>query len=149
VTRLEYQTIASCRPEHVWQVFADIDRWSQWNPVIGKSHWISGQPWIIGSTFFMEILQPRRMSFKPVIVDVRAPHRVVWTGKVPGFKGTHGHEFTQQPDGTTLVRTWEEFSGFATWFFSAGMKERLIPMYAAWLDSLKAEAEKLGVTSNR
>jgi hypothetical protein len=143
VTRLEYQTVAKCRPEHVWQVFADVDRWSQWNPVIGNSGWISGEPWKLGSKFFMEILQPRRMSFKPTITDISAPNHVVWTGTAPGFKGTHGHEFTGQGDGTTLVKTWEEFSGWATWFFTAGMRQRLLKMYAAWLDSLSREAEKL------
>lgn len=149
MTRLEYQTVAKCRPQHVWQVFAELVRWSQWNPVIGKSHWISGEPWKLGSKFFMEILKPRRMTFKPVINEINAPNRVAWTGKVPGFKGTHWHEFTAQADGTTLVKTWEEFSGLATVFFSSKMKKRLIDMYAAWLASLAAEAERLATAETQ
>ena len=141
--RLECQTVAKCRPEHVWKAFADIDRWATWNPVIGQSRWLSGEPWKLGGRFFMELLQPSKMSFKPVIVESNAPNRVAWTGTGPGFKGTHGHEFTLQPDGTTMVKTWEEFSGFVTWFFSTSFKGRLLKMYEAWLKSLASEAEKL------
>ncbi len=142
MTRLEYQTVAKCRPEHVWRVFADLDNWSQWNPVIGKSQWLEGDRWKLGSKFLMEILRPRHMTFKPVITEISAPNRVAWTGKVPGFEGTHWHEFTAQADGTTVIKTWEEFSGVATVFFSAKMKAQLIEMYAAWLKALKTEAEK-------
>jgi hypothetical protein len=148
VTRLEYQTIARCEPEHVWHVFADIDNWSKWNPVIGKSKWVSGEPWTLGSQFFMQILQPRRMTFTPVINEISAPNRVAWTGNSPGFEGTHWHEFIQQPDGTTLVKTWEEFSGFATLFFTANMKKKLLEMYRRWLESLSREAEKLAQARN-
>jgi hypothetical protein len=143
LTRLDYAITARCRPEHVWQVFANIDRWPQWNPVIGKSHWLTGEQWQLGSRFFMEITQPRRISFKPEIVEIDPPRRIVWTGSAPGFKGTHGHEFVAQPDGTTLIKTWEEFSGLATIFFTKGMKKKLINMYAVWLNSLAAESEKL------
>jgi hypothetical protein len=143
MTRLDYAISARCRPEQVWQVFADLDRWKEWNPVITKSNWLSGEPWHLGSRFFMEINQPRKISFKPNIIEVSAPTRIVWTGSAPGFKGTHGHEFVAQPDGTTLIKTCEEFSGIATLFFTTGMRKKLINMYAVWLNSLAAEAEKL------
>src|SRR3954464_6808149 len=101
VTRLEFQTTARCTPEQVWKVFADLERWSQWNPVIGKSHWLAGNSWQLGNRFLMEIVRPRRMTFKLVIMECTPPNRVAWTGKVPGFTGTHWHEFIAQPDGTT------------------------------------------------
>lgn len=143
MTRLEYQITARCTPEHVWQVFGDLDRWLEWNPVIAKSHWLSGEPWRLGSQFLMELGIPRTMTFTPVINESNAPHRVAWTGTAPGFKGTHWHEFSANPDGTTLIKTWEEFSGFATWFFTPGFKKKLINMYAVWLNALAAQAEKL------
>lgn len=147
MTRLEYQTIANCNPDQVWQVFADLNRWSQWNPVIGQSYWISGEPWKLGSKFFMEILQPRRMTFKPVINEISAPNRVAWTGKSPGFKGTHWHEFIEQPDGTTLIKTWEEFSGFGTLFLGISMRRQLLDMYAVWINALGREAEMIANSS--
>ena len=29
MTRLDYQITARCRPEHVWQIFSDLDRWAE------------------------------------------------------------------------------------------------------------------------
>jgi hypothetical protein len=141
--RLDYQITAKCRPEHVWQVFGDIDRWSLWNPVIDKAHWVNGQPWQLGSRFFMQIAMPKRMKFEPAITEISAPNRVAWTGTAPGFKGTHWHEFTLQADDITLIKTWEEFSGFLTLFIGKRMKTKLIHMYAVWLNALGSEAEKL------
>ena len=141
--RFEYQIVAKCRPEHVWQVFADIDRWALWNPVIDKAHWLSGEPWQLGSRFFMQIVMPRRIKFQPTINEINAPNRVAWTGTAPGFKGTHWHEFTLQPDGTTIIKTWEEFSGFLSLAVGLTMKSKLIHMYAVWLNALGSEAEKL------
>ena len=141
--RFEYSTKAKCKPEHVWQVFADINRWAEWNPVISRAEWISGSPWQLGSRFLMDIIQPRKIRFQPVITESGPPHRVAWTGKAFGFKGTHWHEFTIQPDGTTLIKTWEQMSGFLTWFIGPGMKRRLMNMYAVWISSLAAESEKV------
>jgi hypothetical protein len=143
--RLDYQITARCRPEHVWQVFADMDRWALWNPVIDKAHWLTGEPWKLGSSFFMQIAMPKRMKFQPTITEINSPNRVAWTGTAPGFKGTHWHEFSLQPDGTTLIKTWEEFSGFLTLFVGKRMKAKLIHMYAVWLNALGSEAEKLAV----
>jgi hypothetical protein len=88
------------------------------------------------------------MTFTPVINEISAPNRVAWSGNSPGFEGAHWHEFIQQPDGTTLVKTWEEFSGFATLFFTANRKKKLLEMYRRWLESLSREAEKLAQARN-
>jgi hypothetical protein len=48
---------------------------------------ISGEPWKLGSKFFMEILQPRRITFKPIINEISMPNRVAWTDRAPGFGG--------------------------------------------------------------
>src|SRR5689334_21916615 len=113
MTRLDYAITARCRPEHVWQAFTNLGRWKDWNPVIAEARWISGQSWQVGNRFLMQIIQPRRMTFKPEIIEMNSPTKVVWTGSAPGFRGTHGHEFVAQSDGTTLIKTWEEFSGLA------------------------------------
>ncbi|HWR13315.1 MAG TPA: SRPBCC family protein [Terriglobales bacterium] len=139
----EYEAIARCKPQHVWQVFSDMDRWSEWNPVVGKSHWLTGAPWKPGSTFFMEILQPKKIIFRPMIQEILIPIRVSWTGKAPGFAGTHGHEFILMPDGTTRVRTWEDVSGFLTLFIGKRMHRQMMDMYAAWINALCREGEKL------
>jgi hypothetical protein len=141
--RLEYSTTARCKPEHVWQKFSKLEEWAWWNPVIGKTRWLQGQPWQKGSRFLFELTRPRRMTFRPVIIESAPPHRVGWVGTAFLFRGEHWHTFESQPDGATLIKTWEDFSGLGPAFFGQGRKQKLIAMYREWLESLKSESEKI------
>jgi len=142
--RLEYSTTAKCRPDHVWQKFKDMEQWAWWNRVIARAKWIAGQPWQKGSRFEMELIRPKAMKLKPVILEAAPPNTIGWVGKASGFTGEHWFSFELQPDGqTTLVKTWEDVSGPATWFFGNGMKRALLKMHQDWLEALKVEAERL------
>lgn len=140
---LEYSEAAKCRPEHAWEKFSVLEQWPWWNKIIARAKWVSGKPWGKGSRFFMELARP--MSFKAtcVIAECEPPRRVVWVGKRLGFNGKHGFSFEPQPDGTTLIKTWEDLSGFVTIFLGARRKAMLLAMHKAWIEALKFEAERL------
>lgn len=141
---LEYSTVAKCRPEHVWQKFSRMEEWAWWNRVIGSARWVDGQqPWAKGSRFNMELVRPKTMKFQPVITESNPPTKICWVGKGSGVTGEHFFSFEAQPDGTTLLKTWENFSGFGTLFIGGGMKGRIVDMYKLWLDRLKEESEKI------
>jgi hypothetical protein len=142
-TRLEYSVTAKCKPEHVWQKFQKLEEWPWWNRVVGQAKWLSGKPWQEGSQFLMELVHPRKMSFRPVILESAPPSKVGWVGKTTGVTGEHWFSFEPQADGTTLIKTWEDLSGWATAFFGSGMKRSLLAMHKDWLESLKTEAEKI------
>lgn len=141
--RLEYSTSAKCHPEHVWQKFAKIEEWPWWNKVIGRTRWIEGQPWQKGSRFYMELVRPKTFKVEPIILECSPPTTVGWVGKGGGITGEHWFSFEPQPDGTTLIRTWEDFSGLGTLFVGNGMKQKIVKMYEDWLNALKFEAERL------
>ena len=140
---LEYSTTAKCRPEHIWKKFEVLDQWAWWNKVISRSRWIEGQPWQKGSRFEMELARPRPMKAKPVIIESAPPTKVAWVGKGKGVTGEHWFSFELQPDGTTLMKTWEEFSGLTTIFFGSGLRQGIVKMYQDWLEALKFEAERI------
>ena len=142
-TRLEYSVTAKCKPEHVWQKFHKLEEWPWWNRVIGQVRWLEGQPWQKGSRFLMEMVYPRKMSFKPRIVESAPPNKLAWVGKVNGVTGEHWFSFEAQADGTTVIKTWEDFSGLMTVFLTASIKKSIIATWANWLDALKTEAEKI------
>lgn len=142
-TRLEYSVTAKCKPEHVWQKFQKLEEWSWWNRVVGRAKWLNGQPWQKGSEFLMELVYPKRISFRPVILESAPPNKIGWLGKTTGFTGEHWFSFEPQPDGTTLIKTWEDISGFVAALFGSGMKQSLIAMHKDWLEALKTEAEKI------
>jgi hypothetical protein len=140
---LEYSTTAKCRPEHIWRKFEDLDQWAWWNKVISRSRWLEGQPWQKGSRFEMELVRPRTMKFKPVIIESAPPNKVAWVGKASGLTGEHWFSFELQPNGTTLMKTWEDFSGLATLAFRNGTRQGIVRMYQEWFDALKFEAERI------
>lgn len=141
--RLEYSVIAKCKPEHVWQKFQKLEEWPWWNRAIGQSKWIDGPPWQTGSQFHMEMVYPRKMKFSPVLIESAPPNKIAWVGKAFGLRGEHWFSFDLQPDGTTLIRTWEDFSGPTAIFLGKGLKDAILTMYREWLEALKAEAEKI------
>jgi len=140
---LEYSLTAKCRPEHIWKKFEALDQWAWWNKVISSTRWVSGDPWQKGSRFEMELARPRPAKFKPVIIESAAPNKVAWVGNGKGVTGEHWFSFELQPDGTTLMKTWEEFSGLATIFLGGGKREAIVKMYQEWLQALKFEAERI------
>ena len=112
--RLEYSVIAKCKPEHAWQKFEKLEEWPWWNHVIGKTQWLSGGRWQEGGRFMFEMLRPRHMTFKPVILKSAVPTQIAWVGKSFGLTGEHwcAGAFAQQlqplcsgrPDGVAPVR---------------------------------------------
>jgi hypothetical protein len=142
-TRLEYSVTAKCKPEHVWQKFQKLEEWPWWNRVVGQARWISGPPWQKDSQFFMELVYPRKVSFKPIILESAPPNKIGWLGRAPGFTGEHWFTFETQNDGVTLIKTWEDISGWASTFLGHGMKQTLLAMHQSWLEALKTEAEKI------
>jgi hypothetical protein len=141
--RLEYAVTAKCRPEHVWQKFQKLEEWPWWNRVIGQVRWLSGAPWQKGSRFHLELVYPRKMKVNPVIVESAPPQRIAWVGKGIGARGEHWFSFEPQPDGTTLIKTWEDFSGWLVGLMGDGPKLAIVSMYKDWLEALKVEAEKI------
>lgn len=141
--RLEYSVTAKCRPEHIWEKFEKLDQWAWWNRTIAQSKWLEGQPWQKGSRFLMQLARPIDMKFEPVVLECDSPHKVGWVGKGMGIRAEHWFSFEPQPDGTTLMKTWEDFSGPGTLLFGNGRKQAVVKMYADWFEALKFEAERI------
>jgi len=141
--RLEYSVTARCKPEHVWQKFQKLEEWPWWNRVIGQTRWLSGPPWQKGSRFHMQLVYPRKMKVRPVILESAPPQRIAWVGNSIGVRGEHWFCFEPQPDGTTLLKTWEDFSGWLIGLMGDGLQQAIVSMYQDWLQALKAEAEKI------
>ena len=141
--RLEYSVTAKCTPQQAWKKFEALEHWSWWTRGIAQARWVEGQPWQKGSRFLMQVLQPRNVTFRPVILESDPPRKVGWVGKAAGITGEHWFSFEPQSDGTTMLKTWEDFSGWVTIFWTNGIRKSIVAMYAEWLEALKAEAEKI------
>lgn len=141
--RLEYSTVAECTPQDVWAAFCHVENWPTWSSVLSDTRWIEGEPWIPGSRFHMQILQPVPVTFRPEVLECSPPNRVHWTGGSSGINAEQWFSFELQPDGKTEMKTWQEFTGPATFMFGERIRRAITNIYVDLFRSLKAEAEKI------
>jgi hypothetical protein len=141
--RLEYELAAKCRPEHIWQKFEKLEQWAWWNRVIAQSKWLHGQPWEKGSRFLLGLARPTAINIPVVILECSPPQKVGWVGRFWGVRGEHWFHFEPQVDGTTRMKTWEDFSGWGTLFLGNGRREGVRQSYKEWFEALKVEAERI------
>jgi hypothetical protein len=110
---IEYASTAQCRPEHVWQVFHQIELWPRWDPqAIRDVRWVSGEPWTKGAKFSIEMLKPFSFKLTPEVLDVQSPIYVHLQGKGSGVTGVQHFIFKWMPDQqATELRTLQQLSG--------------------------------------
>ena len=129
--------------EEVWRVFSQLERWREWNPVYTNVTQLTGEPWLVGSTFGFTV-KPwwSTTNVKATIVESSPPERVVWAVQQLGVWGEHTCRFEQQGEGTLAV-SHEIFGGpmrFLMPLFAPSWQIRR--MFARWLKALKTEVEQ-------
>ena len=100
-------------PEQIWQVLLDFSRYPDWNPQIIQ---LTGEPKLGASLDeWVEVSPGKRMRFKTTILELDAPHRLVWRGTYGAswlFCGVHQFILEPMEDGrTTRLIQREKFSG--------------------------------------
>ncbi len=142
---IEYAAIAKCTPEHVWQVFENIELWSRWDPeAIREVRWVSGEPWTKGAKFSIEMLKPMSFKLTPEVLDATPPFYVHFRGQGSGVTGEQHYIFRWMPEQqATELRTLQEFSGAPIMFFGDKIKSSLEKGIAHLFARVIEEAENL------
>ncbi|MCL5290942.1 MAG: SRPBCC family protein [Actinobacteria bacterium] len=131
------------RPQVVWLVFSEIDKWPAWNPICVEAISLDEEPWRAEGRFdFTLATEERTYALTAKVVQAIPGRMVRW---LCGWRGMAGDfEFSFEPfDGRTRVSASEQRSGFVSSFLRLG-----IPPYQAekllrvWLESLGREAER-------
>jgi hypothetical protein len=109
---LKTQILIHARPEKVWSVLMDFEKYEQWNPFI-KS--IRGDAQV-GQFIAVTISPPdgKAMKFEPEVRSVIPEQQFSWKGKLwfKGiFDGEHQFKLKDNGDGTTTFFHSEKFSG--------------------------------------
>ena len=142
---IEYAAVAKCTPEHVWQVFENIELWSRWDPdAIRDVHWVSGEPWTKGAKFSIQMLKPMPFTLTPEILDATPPFYVHFRGQGSGVTGDQHYIFRWMPEQqSTELRTLQEFTGAPLLFFGDRIKPALEKGIAHLFARVIQEAEAL------
>ena len=117
--RVETKKTINAKPEQVWAVLTDLDKWSEWNPHIFQAQGIPA----VGEKLRLNMWQGapeasaaknKTQKFSPTVVASVENQEFAWVGRllgIPGlFTGRHSYELTEVAGGTELTHS-EDFSG--------------------------------------
>ncbi len=126
--------------QKVWEVFANFDDYSSWNPFI-KS--LKGEV-STGNKIEVRIQPPngREMTFNPEIISYEPTKKLVWLGHLffSGlFDGEHYFEIIDQGDGNVVFKHGEKFRGILVWMLNI---ENTIKGFCLMNEKLKELAEQ-------
>ncbi len=129
-------------PATVREAFDDLESWPNWNSVCRDAAWVSGDPWAIGSGFYMTLRMARRHIGFNVFVTEFGQDAVTWESTVLSIRGTRRFTFEEQADGSATHVTDQKT------FHSPYLPVRIFyprpiiqAMSRGWLASLKRQAE--------
>lgn len=130
------EIIINAQPEKVWQVMADVNRWSEWQTDIRQSK-MDGKP-APNSTFSW---QSKGVKINSTFHTVAPPHHLGWIGKTMGIHAIHNWSFTEM-NGKTTVAVSESMEGILASIFKKSFNKNLAAGMQKWLDLLKETCEK-------
>lgn len=140
--KLEYATVARCGPQHIWTVFQKIEQWPRWDPqAIRDVKWVSGEPWTKGARFEISLLKPLAYTIRPEILEVDPPIYLHWRGKGSGVTGEQYFIFKPLPDGTTEMRTLQEYSGAPILLLGGRVRQSILDGVEHLFGRIRQEAE--------
>ena len=142
---VEYAAIAQCNPEHVWQVFEQIELWPRWDPQgIREVRWVSGTPWTKGAKFSIELLKPKPFKLTPEVLEVDLPIYLHLRGQGAGVTGEQFYIFKWMPEQqSTELRTLQEFKGGPVHLFGKAVKPAIAAGIQHMFARITEEAEAL------
>jgi len=142
-SELHTETVIQASPQRVWDVLADFEAYSEWNPFIPR---ISGAA-ETGSRLDVQLQPPggRGMRMRPTVIAAKRPQELRWLGHlgVPGlFDGEH--RFRIEPLGTDRVRFVQEerFSGLLAPLVLRFVERGTRQGFESMNQALKARAEQ-------
>ena len=101
--------------ETVWEVFAEIEHWADWNPVCRECRFETGDAITKGACISFELnplVLPMRIA--PVVTDCNPGRSVTWTGEKWGIRAAHTFNF-EPAESQVRLESVETFSGFMLW----------------------------------
>jgi uncharacterized membrane protein len=86
----------------VWDVFADVERWSEWTPSVSSLRGLDGSHLEVGRRF--QIKQPKLPLLVWEVTDLDPGHGWTWRVHSPGATTVAVHEVVRLDGDRTLVR---------------------------------------------
>ena len=139
---IKTEIIINTKPEKVWEVLTDFEKYPTWNPFIQN---ISGEQ-KVGSKLDVSIhpLEGNGMTFQPTLLKFEENREFRWVGKllVKGiFDGEHYFVLSQEGESKTKFTHGEKFSGILV-YLAGRTLDKTKGGFELMNESLKVECEK-------
>jgi hypothetical protein len=126
----------AARPERVWDILADFEKWPSWNTDV-ESVSLEG-PVRPGTVFRWKAGSARIVS---KLREVERPLKLSWTGRTMGVDAIHVWRFEPSGEGTTASMQ-ESFSGLVAKLLRKRLQRDLDATTTKGLEALKTAAER-------
>ncbi|HVJ95366.1 MAG TPA: SRPBCC family protein [Acidimicrobiia bacterium] len=140
---VEYTVAIDAKPEKVWAILYDVERWPEWTQSMSKVE-VLDQPLAVGSR--VKIKQPKLMAATMTVFSLEEDRSFSWRAKSPGLHTEAHHDISSSESGTSVTLRFEltgAFAGVAGVFWGS-MIRRYVEMEGNGLKA-RAEAPQLGV----
>jgi hypothetical protein len=114
---IEGMTEVSLPVERMWETFADVPGWRDWNPCMAWAR-VSGGELKEGATLYWAFRPIRRrylyrMPAVAKIVECEPQQKVTWEASAPGFHARHTYLFEHLGADSCRFGSWEVAEGSA------------------------------------
>jgi hypothetical protein len=112
---IEGKTEVALSAERMWEVFADVPRWPEWNPCMWRAR-VAGGELREGATlqWAFNPIERRYLYKMPAmakIVEFEQGRLVGWEAKLPGFHALHRYEIEPLGPESCSFGSWEVAGG--------------------------------------
>jgi len=137
----------SATSQLVWEVFTDIHRWREWNPLVIQVTSIAGGAiWAPGGAFVIKYktdFTPIQATTRSFVQEVLPGRRIVLSGEVLGSRGTTRYDFSQLGP-KTIVSVTEVFAETESESRNAVVSATTQKLISLLLSGLKDYVERIG-----
>jgi uncharacterized protein YndB with AHSA1/START domain len=100
--RYETRVAIHARPEVVWAVLAEVERWPEWTPSMTLVRRLEDGPFGVGNAVLVR--QPRLARAIYTVTEYEPGRAFTWATRSPGLTTVGGHRVVSREDGHATVR---------------------------------------------
>ncbi len=99
--RVSHRIHIDARPDRVWAVTLDVERWPEWTPTVTSAERLDGGPLKEGSR--VRLKQPLQPASEWVVTRIVPGEMFAWETRWPGLRLGGTHEIAPSASGTETV----------------------------------------------
>lgn len=96
--RFEADIRINATSQRVWEIYSDVERWSEWTSSITSIERLDGGPFAVGSR--ARVRQPKLPTTVWTVTELVEGSHFLWAAKGPGLTSVGGHFVQADDDGT-------------------------------------------------